>query len=143
MVQFLFSNYFLSFFSLCFHFATLIMEHCQLHCFEWRVQTQPFFRLDFYVCLSWKQMFISSNSINPFWKQISITNIKVTLKLKCLVTWFNFCSLLNVHQIMNNPVTCGGGDPVAAHLNDMNWSGRTIWSLNVAIISGIISANKQ
>lgn len=35
--------------------------------------------------------------------------------------------------------TCGGGEPVATHLNEMNWPGRTICSLNVDIISGVIS----
>lgn len=35
--------------------------------------------------------------------------------------------------------TCGGGEPVAMHLNETNWPGRTICSLNVEIISGVIS----
>lgn len=35
--------------------------------------------------------------------------------------------------------TCGGGEPDAVHLNEINWPGRTICSLNVEMISGVIS----
>lgn len=39
--------------------------------------------------------------------------------------------------------TCGGGDPVTAHFNDICGPGWTFCSMNVYIISGTMSANRE
>lgn len=39
-----------------------------------------------------------------------------------------------------NVRTWGGGEPVATHLNEICWPGRTLCSMNVDVISGVMSA---
>lgn len=61
------------------------------------------------------------------------------MKKKVLLLVIALHKLVNIIAINYVPFTCGGGEPLAAHLNEINWPGRTICSLNVEIISGVIS----
>lgn len=55
-----------------------------------------------------------------------------------------YCILFHNIQMKCFPVgwiTWGGGEPVATHLNEICWPGRTLCSTNVDVISGVISVN--